>query len=69
MEARTSESPNRASVLLNATPERWVALSEDESHIVAEAETFEGASDAAERKGETNAILMLVPQDWFPRIL
>jgi hypothetical protein len=59
----------RASLLLAATPERWIALSEDDTRIIAEADTFEQAAAAAEQAGEPNAILMLVPPDWSPRIL
>jgi hypothetical protein len=58
----------RASALLNATPDRWVALSDDETRIVGEGETFEEAALAAEKSGEKNPTIMLVPQDWFPRV-
>ena len=59
----------RASALLNATPLRWVALSEDESRIVAEGETFDEAAANAEKSGLADPILMLVPENWSPRVL
>jgi hypothetical protein len=59
---------SRASILLDASPNKWVALSEDESRIVVQGDTFEEVSTAADEKGEPNAVLLLVPQDWSPRV-
>lgn len=59
----------RLTALRNATPDRWVALSADETRIVAEGETFAEASVAAQQAGENDPLLVRVPPDWTPRIL
>ena len=59
----------RLSILANAHPDRWIALSADETRVVAEAATFEDAVTEAERSGEADPVLVRVPPDWTPRIL
>lgn len=59
----------RLSILTNAHPDRWIALSSDETRVVAEAASFEDAVTAAERSGEADPILVRVPPDWTPQIL
>ena len=55
---------------LSAAPlDRWVALSNDESRLVAVGETFEEVAAAAERGGEPDPLIIRVPEDWTPRIL
>ena len=65
----TPEAAGRLAALTAATLDRWVALSSDESHIVAEAETFDEIVSAAEMAGEQDPILLHVPSDWTPRVL
>ncbi len=62
-------SASRLSALTAAPHNRWIALSADESRIVADGETFEEVSVAAERNGEPDPLIMRVPQDWTPRVL
>jgi hypothetical protein len=59
----------RLSVLRNAPLDRWIALSSDETRIVAEGETFAGVVEAAERTDEHDPIVLRVPEDWTPRVL
>jgi hypothetical protein len=62
------ESQKRAEALLQAPPNHWVALSEDEHRIVAVGETFEEAARNAEAAGVSNPVLVKIPEDWTPRI-
>jgi hypothetical protein len=60
----------RAAVLLTAPLDRWIALSEDESRIVAVGSTFEEAVREAERAGVSDPIIVKTPpDDWTPRVL
>jgi hypothetical protein len=59
---------DRLKALLDAPPDRWVALSEDESRVVAEGRTFEEAASRAEKNGVPDPILVKTPQDWTPRV-
>jgi hypothetical protein len=52
---------------LNGPLDCWVALSEDESRIVAVGDTFEEAVRNAEKAGVSDPILVKVPEDWTPR--
>jgi hypothetical protein len=63
------EQNPRLDALRAATPDRWVALSADETRVVAEADSFDEAAAAAERAGETDPILVRVPEDWTARVL
>ena len=62
-------SQARLDALAGAAPDRWVALSADESKIVAEADTFEGVVAAAEAAGEADPLIVRVPDEWMPRVL
>lgn len=64
-----STSASRLAALISAPLDRWVALSQDESRIVAEGETFESVVSAAEHNGETDPLMIRVPEDWTPRVL
>lgn len=63
------EAEARLEALLSATPEKWVALSADESRIIAEGETFEDVSRAVDATEEPDPLLIRVPTDWTPRVL
>jgi hypothetical protein len=62
-------SEARLAALTRAPLDRWVALSSDESRIVADAETFEEVAAAAEKNGEVDPLILRVPEDWTPRVL
>jgi hypothetical protein len=53
------------SVLKDATPGEWVALSMDQSRIVGQGKTAEDAKRAAVESGQTDVVLLYVP---FPSI-
>ena len=67
------ESPmsiqERLQILKEATPNTWLAFSSDESQVVGRAETFGAAAAAAEKSGEQDPVIMLVPPTWSPTLL
>lgn len=62
-------SEARLEALKNAPKERWIALSSDETRVIASGETFTEVSSKADASGETDPLIMLVPEDWTPRVL
>ena len=55
---------------LNGAPlDSWVALSADESRVIAQGDTFEDVVEAAEASGESDPLIIRVPEDWSPRVL
>lgn len=64
-----SASASRLEALASAPLDRWIALSADETRIVAEGSTFEEVALAAERAGESDPLILRVPEDWTPRVL
>jgi len=61
-------SEDRLKALASAPLDKWVALSEDETRIVAEGDSFEEAASQAEKNGVSDPILVKTPQDWTPRV-
>jgi len=64
-----SASEARLSALSSAPLDRWIALSADETQIVADGATFEEAALAAEKNGEIDPLIIRTPEDWTPRVL
>jgi len=62
-------SAARLAALASAPLDRWIALSADESRVVADGESFEAVVNAAERRGEQDPLILRVPEDWTPRVL
>jgi hypothetical protein len=60
------ENQVRLETLRSAPLNKWIALSEDESRIVAVAETFEELSERIEREGHSDAIILKTPEVWAP---
>jgi hypothetical protein len=59
----------RLAALEKAPLDRWVALSSDESRIIAEGDSFIAVSADAEATGEPDPLILRVPENWTPRIL
>jgi len=59
----------RLQILKEASPNTWLAFSSDESQVVGRGETFSAAADAAEKSGEQDPVIMLVPPTWSPTLL
>jgi len=59
-----SSSVSRAELLRSAPLNSWVALSEDESSIVAVASTYEEAVRKSEEAGVSDPVLTKTPEAW-----
>jgi len=58
-------SDQRVDVLKSAAPDSWVALSEDESRIVAVASSYEEAVQKSESSGVSDPVLIKTPKAWL----
>jgi hypothetical protein len=63
-----SAVPNtaRADALRGAPLNSWVALSEDETRVVASGATYEEAVKKSEEAGVADPILVRTPPEWLP---
>jgi hypothetical protein len=61
-----SQEDLRLETLRNAPRDKWIALSEDESTIVAVGSTYAEAAQNSELAGVADPILMKVPKVWMP---
>jgi hypothetical protein len=59
----------RADALLNAPLDRWIALSEDESEIIAVGSTFDEAAQKAKAQGVSDPIIVKTPEAWTSRVM
>ena len=60
-----TDSP-RIQALRSAPLDAWIALSEDESHIIATGMTYEEAVEQSERAGVPDPIIIKTPVKWLP---
>jgi hypothetical protein len=61
----TADDP-RLNALRNAPPDSWIALSEDESSLVAVGSTYEEVVTKSEQAGVPDPILIKTPKTWAP---
>jgi hypothetical protein len=63
-------SPNeRVKVLREAPPETWIAFSDDESTVVAQASSYAEAVQKAAQQGVSDPVLVMTPSSWAPLVL
>jgi hypothetical protein len=60
------ENKIRLKLLQSAPLDKWIALSEDESKIVAVGDTFTEASDLSDAAGENDPVILKTPTAWEP---
>ena len=58
----------RIELLRNAPLNSWVALSADETQILATASTFKEADEIARKSGHSDYFLIRTPDAWAPRV-
>jgi hypothetical protein len=58
----------RVSILSKAEPNSWLAFSSDESRVVASGPSYSAAVEAAEKNGESDPVLVQIPDNWEPRV-
>jgi Family of unknown function (DUF5678) len=54
----------RVRILREAKPNSWVAFSGDESKVLGYGETYSDAVKAAEKLGESEPLMVKVPDNW-----
>ena len=59
----------RLELLRSAPMNTWIALSADESRIIATGVTFMAADEAAKKTGEEGYVLTRTPEAWLPRAM
>jgi hypothetical protein len=59
----------RVRMLREAPPKSWIALSEDESSIIAQAASYEEVVEKASEAGEDDPVLIMTPESWDPLVL
>ena len=58
----------RVRILREAKPNIWIALSADESGLVAYGNTYAEVVANAKAKGETDPVILKTPDDWSPKV-
>jgi len=58
----------RVTILREAKPDSWIALSADESRVVGKGDTYAEAVAEANRSNETDPVLIKTPVDWSTKI-
>lgn len=59
-------SDSRFELLKFAPPDSWIALSEDETRIVAVGRSYSEVVEKSERAGEADPVLVKTPKEWLP---
>jgi hypothetical protein len=60
------EAQARLKALQGAPPDSWIALSEDESRVVAVGRDYAEVSEKADAAGEMDALILKTPPSWAP---
>ena len=61
-------SNERVKILKGAKPNSWIALSADESKLLASSEKYSEAVRLAEAQGESEPVLIRTPDAWIDRV-
>ena len=63
-------SPQERIKILEEVPKNsWVVFSEDETKYLGHSSTYEEAVLQAEEQGESEPVVVKIPEDWIERIL
>lgn len=62
-------SEERIKILLDAPPNTWIALAEDESRVVGKGSTYQEAVSMAEKEGVEDPVLIKTPDEWMSLVL
>jgi hypothetical protein len=60
----SSRDAIRLELLRSAPLDSWIALSEDESRIVATGATYSEAAERSEHAGELDPLIIKTPEQW-----
>jgi hypothetical protein len=67
-EAIMMTDEERVRILSDAKPNSWVALSGDETRVAGRGDTYEQAVEDAHAHGESDPLLIKIPDNWEPRV-
>lgn len=56
----------RCEALRNAPLDSWIALSDDETRVVAQGLTYQDVADELDRIGDDSAVILKTPPRWLP---
>jgi len=59
-------SNQRAETLRNAPLDSWIALSDDESRVVAQGNSYEEVAAQLDKLGDQSAVILKTPPHWHP---
>jgi hypothetical protein len=65
----TAAEESRLKMLLEATPNTWLALDDSQSRCVGRGASIAEAIEEARKNGYEDPIMFRVPPDWTPAIL
>jgi len=60
------DNKKRLELLRSASLNKWIALSDDESRIVAIGDTFGEVSDQSDLAGFPDPLILKTPEQWAP---
>jgi len=63
---RNAQIEARVSALRSAPLDAWIALSDDETKIVAKGATYQEVANALERTGDETSVIVKTPPSWLP---
>jgi len=61
-----STTDPRLAALRSAPPDSWIALSDDETSLIAVGSTYEEVVSKSEKAGVSDPILIKTPKTWAP---
>jgi hypothetical protein len=62
----SADNPTRITLLKSAPLDSWVALSEDETRIVAVGDSYLKVSEMSDEAGESDPLILKTPAIWGP---
>ncbi len=63
---RNAQIDARVSALRSAPLNSWIALSDDETRVVAHGATYQDVADELERIGDDSSVILKTPPSWLP---
>jgi hypothetical protein len=67
--SRNAQIEARVSALSGAPLNSWVALSDDETKLVAFGATYQDVADQLDRIGDQTSVILKTPPSWLPLAL
>jgi hypothetical protein len=62
----TSKTDARVAALLQAPLDSWIALSDDETRLVARGDTYQAVAAKLDEMGDDSSVVLKTPPSWSP---